>query len=235
MTPKDQIQARARRVAAVPRRDGYYHLDGRKYPSVTTILQVLAKPALVGWAAKTAASLVLDEPEKYSTAEAAAAGIYAARDSAGSRGTTVHSIAESYAEGRPLAPEDIAPAYQGFARAIKEFWATAKPQPVCSEALLVSTTHSYAGRVDLIAQIGGETAILDFKTGKGVYAEAGLQIAAYRACDAIYKDELVDAVPTTVGYVVLLGEGGRWSLHRQPEIPIDVFLAAKRLWEWSRD
>lgn len=228
-------QGRALRVAAMSRRDGYYHIDGQKYPSVTTILQVLNKPALVSWAAKTAANLVLDEPEKYSTAEAAAAGIYSARDAAGNRGTTVHSIAESYTHGRPLSPDKVAPSLQGFARAVKEFWETTNPEPILCEAMMVHTEHGYAGRTDLIAKLGTENVVLDFKTGKGVYAEAGLQIAAYRACNAIWQDgKLIDSIPTSAGYVVLLGAEGTWTLHKQPEIPVEVFLAAKRLWEWSR-
>lgn len=49
------------------RRNGWYHLDGKRYVSVTTVLQALAKPALVPWAARTAAEAVLEDPETYST------------------------------------------------------------------------------------------------------------------------------------------------------------------------
>jgi hypothetical protein len=237
VTPEElqKKQAKALRVAAMSRRDGYYHVNGEKYPSVTTILQVLNKPALVSWAAKTAAGLVLEDPEKYSTAEAAASGIYSARDSAGSRGTTVHSIAESYTHGRPLKVEQVAPSLQGFARAVRGFWEITQPKPVLCEACLVSTIHRYAGRTDLIAEMGGEMVIVDFKTGKGVYAEAALQLSAYRAADKVWADgQLTDAPATSAAFVVLLGSDGAWSLHKQPEIPIEVFVAAKRLWEWQK-
>ncbi len=44
----DVLTARFRR-----RRNGWYYLDGRRYVSVTTVLQALAKSALVPWAART--------------------------------------------------------------------------------------------------------------------------------------------------------------------------------------
>jgi hypothetical protein len=218
------------------RRNGVYHILGERYPSVTTILQVLAKPALIHWAAKTAAGLVLDDPITFSTADAAAGGIYSQRDKAGARGTSVHSVAESWAAGRPLEPKDVTASLQGYARAVKGFFEATQPVPILSEVILVSTTHGYAGRTDLIAHIGDEVALLDFKTGKAVYAEAALQIKAYRVADKTYIDgALTDAEPTDAGYVVLLGEDGSWSLQKQPDISIDVFLAAKQLWEWQQE
>ena len=71
------------------RRNCFCHLDGKRCVSVTTALQTLAKPALVPWAARTAAEAVLEDPEAYDTAEKAAVVIYRKRDTAADRGSLI--------------------------------------------------------------------------------------------------------------------------------------------------
>src|SRR5574337_885782 len=106
------------RVKRQLKRDGKYHLPGdRIYPSVTGILSVIAKPALVHWAARTAASLVLSDPDEYDTAEKAAAGVRGATKRAADRGSTVHSLAESLDRGGQVALETLPDALKPHADA----------------------------------------------------------------------------------------------------------------------
>lgn len=230
MTPTAEAQAAAKRVANIRRRDGFYRYEGEKFVSVTEVLKALAKPALVTWAARTAASLVLENPEQYSTAEAAAGGIYGVNKRAMQRGSRVHA----YADGSATEIEGE----EGYAIAYECFRATCQLEPIFKECNLYSRKHGYAGTTDLICCMGGgEVWMLDYKTGKAVYDEAKLQLAAYRAADFILpygpNPEPVDLPPIDHTGVVLLGEDGTWSL-TETHAPLDVFLALMTVHRWQK-
>lgn len=220
-----------RKIASVRRRDGYYRYKGEKFVSVTEVLKALAKPALVTWAARTAASLVLEDPEQFSTAEAAAGGIYRASDRAKKRGSRVHA----YADGSSTDLEGE----EGYAIAYECFRSVVRPEPVHTECNVYSRTYGYAGTTDLIATIGGETWLLDYKTSKDgrVYDEAKLQLAAYAAADFILPygphPEPVPMPAIAHTGVVALCEDGTWSL-TETHAPLEVFLALMQVWTWMK-
>ena len=222
------------KVSGLKRRDGFYYLPGdRKYPSVTTILQVIAKPALLNWAARTAASLVLEDPERFDTADKAAGGIFTKRDKAADRGSMVHSLCEAIDLGNTPdlseAPADV----QGDARAYQAFVATHNPQTLYTEATVWSDTHQYAGTTDLICKLqDGKTWLLDRKTGKAIYREATLQVTAYRHAELLLFDgHMGDMPPIDATGIVLLQPDGTFTF-TTVEASLDAFLAAKKLWEW---
>ena len=75
----------------------------------------------------------------------------------------------------------------GFVQFLEDF----RPEFLMSEATVFNRTESYAGTLDFIARIRSSgdqlenagatrTLIGDIKTGKGVYPEVALQLAAYR-------------------------------------------------------
>ena len=228
MTPTTEAKERVQKVASVRRRDGYYRYNGGKFISVTEVLKALAKPALVTWAARTAASLVLEDPEHYSSVEAATNGIYRTSERAMERGTNVHAFADGSSD--PVGVEGYAVAYDCFRSVVR-------PDPIHTECNVYSTTHGYAGTTDLIATIGGETWMLDYKTGKGVYDEAKIQLAAYQHADFILpygpNPEPIPLPEIAHTGVVLLGEDGTWSL-TETHAPLEVFLALKQVWEWQK-
>lgn len=219
------------------RRDGFYHLAGEKYVSVTEVLSALSKPALINWAAKTAAALVLNDPEQFDTAEKAAAGIYQARDKAADRGTAVHSLVEAVLLGGEIDEEGMAPAILGRLNAFRAFARDVKPRVIETEANVYSQRFRYAGTTDLICDIGGQTLLVDFKTGLRVYSEAALQLAAYRHADFILTKDPeplrlpMPAIDATA--VCLLADDGTYTFQRV-EAPLEVFLALQRIWEWQR-
>src|SRR3990170_4434209 len=103
--------------------------------------------------------------------------------------------------------------------------------------LTKAVTHGYAGTLDAIAKIAGETWLIDYKTSKGVYPETALQLAAYGHAEFIGRpgDPTRYAIPPVDQYGVL---------HLRPEgyelVPMTVdastfeaFLSAKRLTEWK--
>ena len=60
-------------------------------------------------------------------------------------------------------------------------WATSvQLKPLLIEQIVFSTTHGYAGTMDLLAEVKGVPMLIDFKTGKAIYAESALQSVAYQ-------------------------------------------------------
>lgn len=226
-------------VRGLRRRDGFYYLPGdRKYPSVTTILQIIARPALIPWAAKTAAALVLEDPDTYDTAEKAAGGIYTKRDKAADRGSMVHSLAEAIDRGGVIEfTEDTPDDVRGYVRAYQSFCAAHQPRVLFAEATVWSDKHGYAGTTDLIAVLQDTlTYCIDRKTGKAIYGEASLQLCAYRNAELILPhgaDEPKAMPQIDHTAVLLLRPDGTYQFN---VVLADLrhFLAAKELWEWSR-
>lgn len=180
---------RAKNVAGMRRRDGWYRLEiegvEQKFISVTNVLNVMNKPALVTWAARTAAELVLNDPYEYDSAQKAASGIYGKRDSAADRGSTVHSAVEAILNGAPIDIEAMPEAFRGYAQSFARWYETVQGNftLIHSECSVYSTIHGYAGTTDLVCKLGGHTYLIDFKTGKGLYPEVGLQLSAYKHAD----------------------------------------------------
>ncbi len=169
-----------------------YRLDGRAVPSVTGCLKVLAKDALVQWAANQAADLAVDMWDDLaamplSQRRAMIAGAHRRRrDRAAARGTQIHAWAEDLLAGRPVEiPDEHTATVTGFAR----WWEHAGFTDVVTEVAVFSDEDeyagtAYAGRFDAIAMHPrwGRT-LIDWKTGKGVYSEFAVQLAGYAAAE----------------------------------------------------
>jgi hypothetical protein len=218
------------------RRNGIYYLgEGREYPSVTEVLRVINKP-LTQWAARTAASLVLADPFTYNTAEKAAAGIYAQRDEAATRGTLVHgAIASHFAGQDHLVPEDL----RGYYRAFSAWMNSTKCDLIYSETICFSDTHRYAGTLDLMVAISNEPYIVDFKTSRSVYPEYLLQVAAYCHAEGIWVNGKSIPMPDVPihGMVVLLQKTGDYVVRRvqNSERAFAAFVAARELYDYMRE
>jgi hypothetical protein len=106
-------------------------------------------------------------------------------------------------------------------------------KPIAIEQVVYSPKYGYAGTLDLLAEVNGELAVLDWKTGKAVYSEAHLQNAAYR--QAVREMGHGDPVK---GYIVRLPK-----VETDPEFEVveaepegssfEVFLNTQKLWEWN--
>ena len=221
------------------RRNGWYHLDGRKYVSVTTVLQALAKPALVPWAARTAAEAVLEDPAAYDTVEKAAAVIYRKRDTAADRGSLVHSLAEATARGAEIDLASVPEAARGYAHAFLAWARAMRPTPLYTEANVYSDRYGYAGTTDLIAAFPDkQVRLVDFKTTSDLYREVALQLEAYRQADFIVphvgEPQRIPLPPVAETAAVLLRPDGTFE-YRTMRGELDVFLALLRVWTWMRN
>lgn len=170
----------------------WYAYDGKNYPSVTTLLKTLNKPALVGWAAKSVAEFAASNYEMVAeiAAEDAAAAVdllkgapWRERDKAASLGSRVHALA---AEGGKPSPEE-----QPYVDQWQAFLEDTGAEVIAQEVIVVNTAVGYGGTADLIMRNkSGEHVLLDIKTGKSVadrdgrvYPEIRLQLNAYANAD----------------------------------------------------
>jgi len=174
-------------------------------------------------------------------------------------------IAES-AKQRPqllVKPDDLDGAALWAYMAFEDWWNQCSITPLQSEIFLYSDEYGYAGTTDLIAEVvidepllkrvapkyrstklvscmGQEvTAVVDFKSGKGVYPDMLLQLAAYiEAWDERGEVRPGQLLSDTWGMIVRLPK-----TEDDPEFEIrllhpddrpqklDTFLAVKKIWE----
>lgn len=176
-----------------------YWLDKKRVPGVTTLLgKGLPKPALPYWSAKCVAEYVADNPDGVETLRemgrepmvAALKGIpWQKRDEAAVRGTDVHAIAERVVHGEQVdVPDHLLAHVQGYVDWLDAF----KVDPVLTERSVGHRALWYAGRFDLIADMGGWRWMLDVKTSKSVYGETAMQTDAYRNAEFYVEADAPD-------------------------------------------
>ncbi len=171
-----------------------YRLDGVKIPGVTTILNALPKPALTKWAASCAADEALNHWDELATlppSERHARILWAHRDtvrSAAVRGTRVHALGDRLAHGEEVkVPEDLRGPVEAYARFLDRW----QIETHATETPIAHTRYRYAGTADLwgsIGRLGVSSALIDLKSGRGVYDEVALQLAGYRYADLWQPD-----------------------------------------------
>ena len=142
---------------------------GQRVPGVTTILGVLAKPALVKWANNLGLQGI--DSTKYV-------------DALASIGTLAHAMilnelsgkgAESALEGKDADTKTLAEnCYLSFC----EWRKGHKIEPIALERVMVSELYRYGGTPDFIGLVDGVVEIIEFKTG-GIWPEHFGQLSAY--------------------------------------------------------
>lgn len=146
----------------------YKNRDGQIVPGVTTILGILAKPALIHWAWDLGMKGV--DYRKY-------------RDDKADIGTLAHYLIMCYLKNeKPDTNDYSASQIDQAENAVLSFyeWEKNHPlEPILVEEPLVSESFGYGGTADLVAKINGDVCLIDFKTGKGIYDDMLYQLAAY--------------------------------------------------------
>jgi len=219
----------------------YEHpVTGQQVPGVTTIIDVLSKPALPRWAAKETAAFAVANRKSWQDLDDAAAidllkgSPWRISGSAMSKGTEIHSIAEKLLMN--IQVDFIPPDVQNSVRGVAQIIEWLKPEVLHMEASIWNMTKGYAGTTDLIAKIDGETWLLDWKSSKDVYPDMGLQLAAYGHGEVILKPDGTETpVPKIDKFAVAhVPKVGKSSL-----VMIDVteddfrgFCAALQVFEW---
>jgi hypothetical protein len=233
-------------------RDRFYRIDGRVLPSVTTVLDVIAKPALGPWYAKeerryfeTAMLEVLArpgarDPEYVLAAVAEAVTGVKAADREKQRAATIGAAAHAGIEwhlrralGDNPGPEPVLPDAAQWAVESWKDWAKAVGlQPLMIERTVYCVRCGYAGTLDLYARVKDRLTVIDWKTGRAIYPEAFLQNVAYRHA------ALEQGLPSEQGLIVRLPKllsDPAWEAMSVPDtLTLHDFLAALRLWRWQR-
>lgn len=251
------ISAEAGKVPV--RQDGpsgrFYLIDGESLPSVTHILGCIGKPALINWAAnqeraaclEAAADLYLDlvkaqpmgRPTFLATLEGRIGKQKAHRKSlekAGEVGTQVHALIEWNLRkqlGQTVGPEPRVVDDARWALMAWQDWAQSVDLlPMYIEQKVFSRVHGYAGTMDLLAKVNGVDTLIDFKTGKAIYAEAFLQNVAYQV--ALTEMGHHTAAQGMIVRLPKVQTDPAFEVGHVPPIAdlFPVFLAVKELWKW---
>lgn len=177
-----------------------YYLGDRKLDGVTTLISNgLPKPALVKWAANSAADLACDEWDDLAKLPVSerrkriAGAPDAKRNAAAVKGTRIHALADKLARGEQVeVPEELAGHVESCVKFLNEWDA----DTVWTEAPVYHEKYLYAGTLDLIAHLKGERWLLDFKTSaSGAYGDTAFQLAAYRFATHLLDGDAVRPMP----------------------------------------
>lgn len=245
----------------VTRQDGasgrFYKIDGddQPYVSVTHALGCIAKPALINWAANQERSLCLDAAADlyldcaatppmsratYLATLTARLGKQKAHkrelDKAGEIGSQAHALVEWNLRrdlGQKVGPEPrVVDAAQWAFMAFQDWANSVSLKPLFIEQTVFSRSYRYAGTMDLLAEVNGVVTLVDFKTGKSIYAEAHLQNVAYQQALA----EMGHVAPAA-GLIVRLPKVETDPQFETAPVPpvtelFPTFLNCLALWRW---
>lgn len=223
-----------------------YTVAGKEVQSVTGILDIISKPALVYWAVNQACGYfqkmlkpgeALDEIQIKRLVEDAKWAHKRASSRAADIGTLAHEWMQKFGEGAiagaptlPLLP--VNRAARSACDAFLEWEDKHKVKFLHCEMKIYSLGHNYAGTCDADAIVDGERCIIDYKSSSGIYPEMGLQLAAYQHAReeegyGPYQNRWIIRVPK---------DGNGFEAKAFPEYQRDLtaFLAAKELSEWKR-
>jgi len=170
-------------------------------PSITTVLNVLNKPAIIPWAINKTADFIrqgFDDLIKgnsfsidsvYKLIEASRLASEAAREEAAEIGTDAHDFLAAYLRGIstgvcPKMPEEGP--VRNCINAALDWIGRHDVQPAIIEYPLYSRKFAITGRPDFIGKIDGEFSVLDFKSTKCLWPEVPLQMAPYAK---MYEEE----------------------------------------------
>ena len=163
--------------------------DARKlnlYPSVTTVLSVLAKPSLDDWKLTQVAERAYSNPPQDGEDTATSSrriinGAFEQVSDAADLGTRIHAGIEAHFKGQPVEDE-----MQVYVRPVVGALERTGIKLLQHELRLVNHDEGYAGTTDAVMVLGGQQGILDFKSRKtkpGQLCEPWetepMQIAAY--------------------------------------------------------
>ena len=186
-----------------------YSVDGEVIPVVTSILDVLSKPALMYWAANMAADYwkeniapgkSYDELQLDAIWQRSKKAHTQKKTDSATLGSFVHKWVEDYINGK----DPGVPVNEQMRGATERWLAWVKKHDVkflLSEQLVYSKKHRYAGTTDFICKIDGEMWLGDIKTSSAVYDTYIAQAASYlnARVEEYPKEKYVGVVIVRVG------------------------------------
>ena len=149
----------------------FYQIDGKNYPSITTVLGVQKKEGLEKWR-----KAVGEEAANWEMGRAAR------------RGKATHTLVEQYLKGETPAIRDVLPL--GLFRLMKPYLDQIDNVQL-SEEIMYSNKLTIAGQVDCVADYNGKLSVIDFKTANKERKEDWIENYYIQTCAyAIMYEEL---------------------------------------------
>jgi hypothetical protein len=220
-------------------------------PSVTTVLDVQAKPGLPWWGMKVGVEGTLhlinegllgtdDDASAQQVVDMLTAHKMTVNHTltkAGDRGTRVHDAFEEWCRtGRmPVADGEDAGYLSGLRSLLQAIESNVEVDHV--EVHLASLEYGFAGRCDAIMMVHFKNPlmdegryIVDLKTSSGIYSSHFRQLSAYElaAKESGYGD-------TDGGYVFWVGKDGSWKIKRSAAEFERDFVPALMLWHSEQE
>lgn len=134
----------------------YQTPDGELFPSVTTVMSIMNKDAILAWRKRVGA----EEANRISS-------------KAARRGTKMHTVCENYLGNKELG--NVMPDTLALFKQIKPMIDEYVDNVYAIEAPLYSEHLKVGGRVDCVAEFDGKPAIIDFKTSSRIKTEDKIQ------------------------------------------------------------
>lgn len=201
----------------------YFTRDGRRVSGVTTVLNIIAKPALIHWAWDLGIKGI-----DYNTY----------RDELADVGTLAHDmilchIQKQKVDTSEYSQRNISLAENSFLSYL-EWERQHKVEPFMMEKKMVSEVYEFGGKPDFIGYVDYKFTLLDFKTGKGIYDNFWYQIAGYnilaKECLGIsYLDQFM---------ILNIGrsENEKFVQQKKTDISLDtkIFMAALDIYQTKK-
>ncbi len=228
-----------------------YSVNDKVIYGVTSIVNIINKPALTYWAANKGAEVflenmkagvALDEIQIKQMADMIKTAHTQTKNKAADIGTMIHLWLEGFLKAgiakKPLPKKPINPEMKNAVNSFLEWTKKNKVKFTETERKVYSQKYKYAGTCDAIATINGKPTIIDFKTSNAVYPESFLQTVAYQA--AIEEET---NKKFTHNLILRLSKEN----HQKGIEPFEVlettnhrenfktFLACKKIYEWQQE
>jgi hypothetical protein len=175
----------------------YYNVDGKPYPSITSVTSFYNRQFFLEWRKKVGEETA-NKITKVST----------------ERGTKFHDLVEKYLLNQDISKLDILPTTKALFISAKKYLDNINNIHAL-EKPLYSDYFGIAGRVDCIAEYNGELAIIDFKTSKKIKPEEWIeqyfvQETAY-AC--MYYE--MTGIPVSKIVTIMAAENGECTVYEK--------------------
>lgn len=224
--------------------------DHSLVPSITNVINKLAKPGIAYWGYRQCATFVAENLDTVNALAGDPGAIIdlvrgapsRATDRSSSRGDLVHGWIDERVRTQGAHPttKEVLAANDSTAAAMWRHFLQLeedyKVEWLFSETTVWSDTHGYAGTIDWMANVFGSLTLGDTKTGKNIYPSVGLQLAAAAHADYAFDDH---------GNEFQLPQAERFAaLHLRPQgarlNPISkmdenwaAFLGLRAVFEWE--
>ena len=160
----------------------FYNIDGKNYPSITTVLGIRKTEQLKGWREKIGEGVANWEMGR------------AAR-----RGKSFHTLVEQYIKGETPSIRDVLPL--GLFKLLKPYIDQIDNIHLL-EAIMYSKKLTVAGQVDCVAEYNGKLSVIDFKTANKERQESWID--NYFLQTTAYAHMYEETLGTPIEQIVIL-------------------------------